>query len=76
MKLENIKYIAVEGVIGAGKTSLAEKISETLSAKTIYEEFEQNPFLEEFYQDPNDFFQVLYARLLLKQELHLLYHLF
>lgn len=52
MKLENIKYIAVEGVIGAGKTSLAEKLSETLSAKTIYEEFEQNPFLEEFYQDP------------------------
>jgi deoxyadenosine/deoxycytidine kinase len=55
MKLENIKYIAVEGVIGAGKTSLAEKISETLSAKTIYEEFEQNPFLEEFYQDPERF---------------------
>jgi len=55
MKLENIKYIAVEGVIGAGKTSLAEKLSETLGAKTIYEEFEHNPFLEEFYQDPERF---------------------
>jgi len=55
MKLENIKYIAIEGVIGVGKTSLAEKLSETLGAKTIYEEFEQNPFLEEFYQDPERF---------------------
>lgn len=55
MKIENIKYIAVEGVIGAGKTSLAEKLSESLGAKTIYEEFEQNPFLEEFYQDPERF---------------------
>ena len=52
MELENIKYIAIEGVIGAGKTSLAEKLSETLAAKTIYEEFEQNPFLKEFYEDP------------------------
>ena len=55
MNLENVKYIAVEGVIGAGKTSLAEKLSETIGAKTIYEEFEQNPFLEEFYQDPERF---------------------
>ena len=55
MILENIKYIGIEGVIGAGKTSLAEKLSETLGAKTIYEEFEQNPFLEEFYQDPERF---------------------
>jgi deoxyadenosine/deoxycytidine kinase len=52
MELDNIKYIAIEGVIGAGKTSLAEKLSETLAAKIIYEEFEQNPFLEEFYEDP------------------------
>lgn len=52
MKIEKMKYVAIEGVIGAGKTSLAEKLSETLGAKTIYEEFEQNPFLEEFYQDP------------------------
>ena len=55
MILEKIKYISIEGVIGAGKTSLAEKLSETLGAKTIYEEFEQNPFLEEFYQDPERF---------------------
>ncbi|MFC2088261.1 deoxynucleoside kinase [Calditrichota bacterium] len=55
MALDKLKYIAIEGVIGAGKTSLAEKLSLTLGAKTIYEEFEQNPFLEEFYQDPERF---------------------
>ncbi len=52
MSLDKLKYIAIEGVIGAGKTSLADKLSQTISGKTIYEEFEQNPFLEEFYQDP------------------------
>lgn len=55
MSIDQLKYIAIEGVIGAGKTSLAEKLSQTLGAKTIYEEFEQNPFLEEFYQDPERF---------------------
>lgn len=55
MKIEHLKYIAIEGVIGAGKTSLADKLSETLGAKIVYEEFEQNPFLEEFYQDPERF---------------------
>ena len=52
MSLDKLKYIAIDGVIGAGKTSLADKLSQTISGKTIYEEFEQNPFLEEFYQDP------------------------
>lgn len=52
--LENkeIKYIAVEGVIGAGKTSLAKKLSERLDAQLILEEFEDNPFLKNFYDDP------------------------
>jgi len=53
MSIDNLKYIAIEGVIGAGKTSLAEKLSQTIGAKVIYEEFEQNPFLEDFYQDPD-----------------------
>ena len=52
MSLENLRYIAVEGVIGAGKTSLADMLAKTLGATTILEEFEQNPFLEEFYNDP------------------------
>jgi deoxyadenosine/deoxycytidine kinase len=47
-----IKYIAIEGVIGAGKTSLATMLSKKLKAKLILEKFETNPFLENFYKDP------------------------
>jgi deoxyguanosine kinase len=47
-----IKYIAIEGVIGAGKTSLAKMISEKLNAKLVLESFEDNPFLEKFYKNP------------------------
>lgn len=46
-----IKYIAIEGVIGAGKTSLARKIKDKLNAQLIVEQFETNPFLENFYLD-------------------------
>ena len=46
-----IKYIAIEGVIGAGKTSLAKKIKDRLSAQLIVEQFDTNPFLEKFYMD-------------------------
>ncbi len=48
---EEIKYIAVEGVIGAGKTALAKKLKAKLDAKLILEQFETNPFLENFYND-------------------------
>lgn len=47
--MDEIKYIAIEGVIGAGKTSLAKKLAQKLNAKLILEEFEENPFLEKFY---------------------------
>lgn len=47
----DFKHIAVEGVIGAGKTSLALKLSDVLKAKTVLEQFEENPFLEKFYDD-------------------------
>ncbi|NWF50026.1 MAG: deoxynucleoside kinase [Ignavibacteriaceae bacterium] len=50
-----IKYIAVEGVIGAGKTSLAKKIKDRLNAELILEQFEENPFLESFYSDRRRF---------------------
>ncbi len=46
-----VRYIAIEGVIGAGKTSLARKIKERLNAELILEQFEVNPFLEKFYGD-------------------------
>jgi deoxyadenosine/deoxycytidine kinase len=44
-------FIVVEGVIGAGKTSLAKKIKERLNSKLILEQFDVNPFLERFYVD-------------------------
>jgi deoxyadenosine/deoxycytidine kinase len=49
--LSEVKYIAIEGVIGAGKTSLARLISERLGAKLILEQFAENPFLEKFYEE-------------------------
>ncbi len=45
------RYIVVEGVIGAGKTSLARMLSERLSARLVLEEVEENPFLKDFYRD-------------------------
>lgn len=44
-------FIAIEGNIGAGKTSLATKISEDFNAKLILEQFEDNAFLPKFYKD-------------------------
>jgi deoxyadenosine/deoxycytidine kinase len=52
---EEIKFIAVEGVIGAGKTALAKKLKSRLEAKIILEQFEANPFLENFYNDRKRF---------------------
>jgi len=45
------RFIAVEGPIGVGKTSLAKKLADSLSADTVLEEVFENPFLERFYQD-------------------------
>jgi len=53
--LSEIRYIAIEGVIGAGKSSLAQKLSDKLGANQIMEEFEENPFLEKFYNDRKRF---------------------
>ncbi len=49
--MNNYEFIAIEGVIGAGKTSLARLISERHNARLVLEEFEDNPFLPKFYQD-------------------------
>lgn len=53
--MRNLNYIAIEGPIGVGKTSLAKLLSKRLSAKLILEKFEDNPFLAEFYDDPTRF---------------------
>ncbi len=45
-------YIAIEGNIGAGKTTLATKIAEQFNGKLILERFEENPFLAKFYEQP------------------------
>ncbi len=55
MSLKNLHYIAIEGVIGAGKTTLADMLAKTLGAHLILEEFEENPFLEDFYRDPKHY---------------------
>lgn len=49
--MAEIRYIAIEGVIGAGKTSLAKKLAQKLEAQLVLEEFETNPFLGKFYDD-------------------------
>lgn len=50
-----LQYIAIEGVIGAGKTSLARKLAELHDARLLLEEHEANPFLSDFYRDPKHF---------------------
>ena len=51
--LENFNYIAFEGNIGAGKTTLVQKIAEDFNAKMVLERFADNPFLPKFYKDQN-----------------------
>lgn len=45
------RYIAIEGPIGVGKTALARRLAESLSADLVLEEVDENPFLERFYRD-------------------------
>ena len=47
----NCNYIAIEGNIGAGKTTLAKRIADDFNAKTVLERFADNPFLPKFYED-------------------------
>lgn len=44
-------YIAIEGPIGIGKTTLAKRLAETFNYETLLEDADENPFLERFYQD-------------------------
>ncbi len=48
---EGLRYIIVEGVIGAGKTSLTDLLAKQYRARVVHEMFEENPFLERFYAD-------------------------
>jgi len=48
-------YVVIEGNIGAGKTTIATRISEQFNARLILEHFADNPFLPKFYNDPEKY---------------------
>ncbi|PQJ80493.1 2-amino-4-hydroxy-6-hydroxymethyldihydropteridine diphosphokinase [Polaribacter porphyrae] len=52
---EKYSYIAIEGNIGAGKTSLSKMMSDDFNAKVVLERFADNPFLPKFYEDKERF---------------------
>jgi deoxyguanosine kinase len=58
------RYIAVEGPIGVGKTSLARRLADAFGCQLVQELADANPFLERFYEDP--------ARWALQTQLHFL----
>ena len=53
--MKTYDFIAIEGCIGAGKTSLATMISQQFNARLILEGFEDNPFLPKFYKEPQKY---------------------
>lgn len=75
-------YIAIEGNIGAGKTTLATRMSQQFNSRLILEQFEDNSFLPKFYEDPSryafplelsflaDRFQQLKSKLALQDMFH------
>ena len=55
VSINNYSYIAIEGNIGSGKTSLSKLISSDFNTKLMLERFIDNPFLAKFYKNPKDF---------------------
>ena len=49
--MEKSRYIAIEGPIGVGKTTLATALADRLGGRVVLEAVEENPFLPGFYQD-------------------------
>lgn len=50
--MKKLHYIAIEGVIGVGKTSLCHLLAKHLSGQVLLEKHDENPFLEDFYENP------------------------
>lgn len=46
------RLVVIEGLIGVGKTTLAERLAAAVGAETVFEQAHENPFLERFYRDP------------------------
>lgn len=53
--MNDYNYIAIEGVIGAGKTTLCNLLNKELDAITVLEHFEENPYLANFYSKPEQY---------------------
>ena len=53
--LEHFRYIVIEGPIGVGKTSLANKLADEFETELLLEKPEENPFLANFYQNPKQY---------------------
>jgi len=53
--MEKNKYIVIEGNIGAGKTTVVERLSKELNARSVLEQFADNPFLPKFYTQPQKY---------------------
>jgi len=54
MNISDYTYICIEGVVGVGKTSLARLLSAKINARFVLEKIEENPFLNEFYENPRE----------------------
>ena len=65
--LDRFRHIVVEGPIGAGKTSLASRLAQSLGAELLLEHSDGNPFLERFYRDR--------ARYAMPTQLHFLFQI-
>jgi len=50
--MKDMRFVAIDGVIGAGKTSLTKLLAKRFHAGMILEKFDENPFLENFYAEP------------------------
>ena len=53
--MQDLKYIAIEGNIGAGKTTMAKMLAKEYNANLILEQFADNPFLPKFYENPDKY---------------------